>query len=203
MFFPCCSCTVPMVLQVFLTCPQGLIGKKRGAVYDIEDLMVVTLVNDHLWFRVLPRWRFSSDLFMRSEKSVFSLTRCVSKFRCSFAVSLHWSLGTPPLSSIAKPWRTAVNRGVARTNCEEGKFLMQSMQHQLFQYATVWSMYLILLGTLPRTWIPAFFRQKTVVHLALPRMQGGLRPSKKSWPRQPITNKYQKISKNINTKVNL
>ena len=50
MFFPCCSCTVPMVLQVFLTCPQGLIGKKRGAVYDIEDLMVVTiaLVNDDL-----------------------------------------------------------------------------------------------------------------------------------------------------------
>ena len=39
-----------MVLQVFLTCPQGLIGKKRGAVYDIEDLMVVTiaLVNDDL-----------------------------------------------------------------------------------------------------------------------------------------------------------
>lgn len=100
MFFPCCSCTVPMVLQVFLTCPQGLIGKKRGAVYDIENLMVVTLVNDDLWFRVLPRWRFSSDLFMKSEKNVFSLTRCVSKFRCSFAVSLHWSLGTPPLPSL-------------------------------------------------------------------------------------------------------
>ena len=29
----------------------------------------------------------------------------------------------------------------------------------------------------------------------LPRMQGGLRPSKKAWPRQPSTNKYKKYKK--------
>ena len=63
----------------------------------------------------------------------------------------------------------------------------------------------ILLGIILLTWTPAFFRQKrrSTLHYwngtskeCLPRMQGGLRPSKKSWPRQPTTTHTKNTQKN-------